>query len=92
MYKNDFIKLLAERAETTQKEAAAFLEAFDEVMMEEVFAKEDIVRLNMGTFSGYTRVTQDRKGVNPRTGEEMFIPGKQIKGYPKFRPSRAAKM
>lgn len=91
MNKVEFTKLIADKAECTQKEAVAFLNAFDEVMLEEVFAKEDSIRLGIGTFSGYTRETKDRKARNPRTGEELFIKGVVTKGYPKFKPSKAAK-
>jgi len=91
MNKIDFTKKIAEKAEMTQKEAAAFLAAFDEVMMEEIFAKEDSVRLNIGTFSGYTKETSARKGRNPKTGETIDIPAKTMHGYPKFKPSKAAK-
>lgn len=91
MNKVDFVKKIAEKAEVTQKEAMNFLAVFDEVMIEDIFAKEDSIRLGIGTFSGYTKVSEARRGRNPHTGEEIAIPKKVISGYPKFKPSKRAK-
>ena len=75
----------------TQKDMMAALEAIEETLLEDVFAEEESVRLKIGTFSGYTKTTSDRKGRNPATGEIIKIKGKTVKGYPKFKPSKAAK-
>lgn len=91
MVKNEFVKKIAERSGMTQKDTVAFLDAFCETVMQDVFAAEDSIRLPIGTFSGYTKVTNDRMGRNPLTGESLKIKGKTIKGYPKFKPSTAAK-
>jgi DNA-binding protein HU-beta len=93
MKKTDFIKMVAEKADMTQKEVTTVIDAFEEVMMEEVFAKEDSVRLAMGVFSGYTKpATKARKGRNPATGEEITIAAKPAQsGQPKVKFSKAAK-
>lgn len=91
MKKTEFIELVANKAGVTKKDATNMLAAFDEVMLEEVFAKEDSVKLGIGTFSGYTKKTNARKARNPRTGETVEVPAKTMKGYPKFKPSKAAK-
>lgn len=93
MKKTEFIKLIAEKADMTQKDVVAVVDAFEGVMMEEIFAKEDSVRLSMGTFSGYTKpATKARKGRNPATGEEITIAAKPAqKGQPKVKWSKSAK-
>ena len=91
MTKNDFIALAAERAGMTKKDLGVALEAIDDVLLEEVIAKEDSVRLKIGTISGYTKHSEARKARNPRTGETIQVPAKTIHGYPKFKPSKLAK-
>lgn len=93
MKKIDFVKLVADKADMTQKDVNAVMEAFEEVMMEEIFAKEDSVRLGIGTFSGYTKpATKERTGRNPATGETITIAAKPAqKGQPKVKFSKAAK-
>ena len=93
MKKTEFIKMVAEKADMTQKEVTTVIDAFEEVMLEEVFAKEESVRLTMGTFSGYTKpATKARKGRNPATGEEITIAAKPAqKGMPKVKFSKTAK-
>lgn len=91
MTRVEFIKLAADKADMTQKEMGEALEAIEDTLMEDVFAEEESVRLKIGTFSGYTKVTSDRKGRNPATGKEILIKGKKVSGYPKFKPSKAAK-
>lgn len=93
MKKNEFVKLIADKADMTQKDVVAVLDAFDEVMMEEIFAKEDSIRLGIGTFSGYTKpATKERKGRNPATGEAVTIAAKPAQvGQPKVKWSKAAR-
>ena len=93
MKKIDFVKLIADKADMTQKDVNAVIDAFEEVKMEEIFAKEDSVRLGLGTFSGYTKpATKERQGRNPATGETITIAAKPAqKGQPKVKFSMAAK-
>ena len=93
MKKIDFVKMVADKADMTQKEVNTVMEAFEEVMMEEIFAKEDSVRLGIGTFSGYTKpATKERTGRNPATGETITIAAKPAqKGQPKIKFSKSAK-
>lgn len=91
MNKNEFIKKIADKANATQKDVQVIIDAFQDVLLEDVIATEDSVRLKIGTVSGYTKVTNDRKGRNPLTGEELFIKGTTVKGYPKIKWSREAR-
>lgn len=93
MKKTEFVKLIADKADMTQKDVVAVLEAFDDVMMEEIFAKEDSIRLGIGTFSGYTKpATKERQGRNPATGETITIAAKPAaSGQPKIKWSKASR-
>lgn len=91
MNKTDFIKNVADRADMSQKEVTKVLDAFQDALLEDVIAKEDSVRLRMGTFSGYTKITKDRKARNPKSGEEILVKGSTTKGYPKLKWSKVAK-
>ena len=93
MKKNEFVKLIADKTDMTQKQVVDVIDAFEEVMLEEIFAKEDSIRLTMGTFSGYTKpATKERTGRNPLTGESMTIAAKpEQHGMPKVKWSKAAK-
>lgn len=91
MKKSEMINAVAAKSGASKQEVEAVINAFGEVVME-VIANEDSVKFaNVGTFSGYTKVTNDRTGRNPATGETITIKGKTQKGYPKFKPSKAAK-
>ena len=87
MKKAEFVKLMADRSGYTQKDVALLLDVFDEIMMEEIFAKEDSIKLGIGTFSGVTKPA--RMVRNPRTGEQSMSEEKH--GQPKYKPSKAAK-
>ena len=93
MQKTEFVKLVAEKSGVSQKDVSAVLSAFDDVMLEKVFAEEDSVRMGIGTFKGVTKpATKARKGRNPATGEEITIAAKpEAHGQPKIVWSKAAK-
>ena len=78
MTKVEFVKRACEKVDMTQKDMMTALEAIEETLLEDVFAEEESVRLKIGTFSGYEKVTSDRKGRNPQTGEVIEIKGKTI--------------
>ena len=93
MKKADFIALVAEKAGVTKKDAATVIDAFEDVMLENVFAPNEKVMLKMGTFEGVnTKARAARKGRNPATGEEITIAAVPAKsGQPHVRWSKAAK-
>ena len=65
MKKAEFIKLIAEKADITQKDVPAVIDAFEDVLINEIFLKEDSVRLGIGTFLGYTKpAKKERMGRN----------------------------
>ena len=86
MNKGELITSVAEKAELTKKDAEKALNAiFDSI--ENALAEGDRVQLiGFGTFEVRTRSA--RKGVNPRTKEEIDIPASQA---PVFKPGKALK-
>ena len=88
MTKSDFIKAIAERSELTQKDIKIMLDAMSDVLLFDVIAKEDSVKLgNVCTISGVTRPARTAR--NPMTGEAIEVPEKR--GYPKCKFTKAAK-
>lgn len=86
MNKNEFISMVADKAELTKKDTEKVLDAITDCI-EEILAKEDKLQLvGFGTFE--TKVRPERTGRNPKTGESVLIaqatvpvfkPGKQLK-------------
>lgn len=93
MKKNEFVKLVADKAAMSQKDVVTVMEAFETVMLENVIAVESSVRLGLGTFSGVTKAARAaRTGRNPRTGEPVEIAAVPEKhGQPHVKWSKAAR-
>lgn len=72
-------KEIAKRTNSTKDKTAAFLDAFREIVGENLSKGEDVTFNDFGKFR--MSVTDERIGRNPKTGEPMTIPRKQI---PKF--------
>ena len=68
----------------SQNIAEDMVNAFMETIKEEVAAGNSVQLIGFGTFSLGHRA--ERKGKNPRTGEEMTIAAKNV---PKFNPGQA---
>ena len=72
--KSDLISLLRDKTEFTKSGIEALLNAFSEIVSEEVLVSGKEIRIrDFGTFK--QRVSQPRKGRNPKTGEELQISG-----------------
>ena len=81
MNKAEFVKAVAEKAGIIKKDAAMVIDAVLEVIEETLKKGEEIKIVGFGTFKVVTR--KERKGRNPRTGEEIVIPAaKVVKFYP----------
>lgn len=73
MNKSEMIFAIANKAQVTKRDAGAALDAIGEILAE-TLSKDDKVKIaGIGTFE--RTVSNDRVGRNPRTGEEMTIPG-----------------
>lgn len=87
MNKTEFIAELAKKADLTKAQAQKAVNAFAEVVAEQMEAGEKIAILGFGTFSVSTR--SERKGVNPRTKETITIPARKSV---KFKPGASLEL
>lgn len=70
--KPELLAILAEKLGTTKSQADTFLDAFIEIVNDEVWNKgEDLPVTGLGKFSKKT--TAAKQGRNPKTGEAMTI-------------------
>lgn len=86
MTKQELSAAIAEKAEITKKDAEASLNAFTEVVTEELKKGEKIQLVGFGTFEVSERAA--RVGRNPQTKEEIQIPASKA---PKFKAGKALK-
>ena len=76
MNREEFVKAVAEKAGITKKDAATVVNAVLEVIEEAMKKGEEVKFTGFGTFKVVTR--RERKGRNPRTGEEIVIPAAKV--------------
>lgn len=86
MTKLELVAKIAEKAELSKKDTAAFVDAFVETVKETLQTGEKIQMVGFGTFEVVERAA--RTGRNPSTGEEMEIPACKA---PKFKASKNLK-
>ena len=76
MNKTDFIAAVAEKANLTKADAQRAVNAFAEVVTEQMNAGENIALVGFGTFSVSERAA--RKGINPKTKKSISIPARKV--------------
>lgn len=86
MNKSELIASLAEKTEFSKKDSEKFVNAFTEVVTEELSKGEKVQLVGFGTFETVHRA--ERKGRNPQTKEEITIPASVA---PKFKPGKSLK-
>ncbi|MBE6023945.1 MAG: HU family DNA-binding protein [Cellulosilyticum sp.] len=86
MNKSELVAAMATKAELSKKDAEKALKAFEDVVMEELQAGGKIQLVGFGTFEVTER--KARVGRNPKTNEEMPIPGGKA---PKFKAGKQLK-
>ena len=86
MNKTELVKVVAEQAELTQKDAAKAVDALIEIISETLAQEEKIQLIGFGTFEVRERAA--RKGRNPQTGEEIEISASKV---PAFKAGKALK-
>ena len=86
MKKAEFIKAIAKKAGTSQKEADAVLTAALATIREALKKDDSVAFLKFGTFKISKRAA--RKGRNPQTGRPLQIPASKL---PVFKASAAFK-
>ena len=86
MTKPEIIAYVSEQADISKRTAATVLDSLVGAIHESLKDKGKIKIASLGTF----RVLDldARRGVNPRTGEEMTIPAMRV---PRFTPAKALK-
>ncbi len=86
MKKNELITAIAEQTQLSKKDAEAAINAFVDVVSEELRKGEKIQLVGFGTFEVSER--GEREGRNPLTGETMTLKASKA---PKFKASKALK-
>lgn len=86
MNKTQLVEAMAQKAELTKKDAEKALVAFEETVKEELIRGGKVQLVGFGTFETVER--KPRVGRNPKTNEEIQIPGGKA---PKFRAGKALK-
>jgi len=86
MTKSQVLQALAEKAEVSKKQAAAFLDALVELAYKEVKSNGEFAFAGVGKLVKVNR--KARQGRNPATGATIQIPAKTVL---KFRVAKAAK-
>ena len=86
MNKTELVAAIAEKAGISKKDAEASVQAFTDVVAEELKKGEKIQLVGFGTFEVSERAA--RTGRNPQTGKEMTIPASKA---PKFKAGKALK-
>ncbi|MFN4111449.1 MAG: HU family DNA-binding protein [Ignavibacteria bacterium] len=76
MNKNDLIAQIAKETNLTQKRVGEIIDAILTSIVEVVKEEGSITFTNFGKFE--KRVRKERKGVNPKTGDLILIPPKEV--------------
>lgn len=76
MNKTEFIAAVAEKAGLSKVDAQKAVNAFAEVVAEQLQAGEKITLLGFGTFS--VKETAEREGIKPGTSDKITIPARKV--------------
>lgn len=76
MNKSDLISTIAKETNLTQKRVGEILDAILDSIVEVVQEEGSLTFTNFGKFE--KRVRKERKGVNPKTGDLILIPPKEV--------------
>ena len=79
MNKSEIVAMVADSANLTKRDAEAVIDAFLDCICEGLSNGEKVVISGFGTFEVRDRVA--RSGRNPRTGEEIVIPGQKTPAF-----------
>lgn len=76
MNKSELVTQIAKETNLTQKRVEEILNAILETIIEVVKEEGSITFTNFGRFE--KRLRKERKGVNPKTGDLILIPPKEV--------------
>ena len=86
MNKSELVASIAQKVGSSKKSAEENLDTLIEIISEELKNKGKIQLVGFGSFE--IRKRSDRKGKNPRTGEELRIPASTV---PVFKAGKVLK-
>lgn len=86
MNKTEFVAAIAEKAGISKTDAAKAVNAYAEVVVEEMKKGEKVQLIGFGTFEATKRPA--REGINPATKEKITIAAANV---PKFKAGKALK-
>lgn len=86
MNKAELIDLIAEKTETTKRQAETMIETFMETVTKQLKSGSEVALSGFGTFSAKKRA--GRVGINPQTKAKIQIPPVTV---PKFKPGKTLK-
>lgn len=86
MNKKELIETIRQDLQLTVRETERFINSFMEQVGQELEEGGEVRLVGFGTFKTIEKAA--RKGINPRTKEEMDIPAKRL---PKFTPGKKLK-
>lgn len=75
----ELIEKIAKKGNLTKKDSDKFLDAFIDVVGEELANNNEIFIMGFGIFE--VRERSERKGVNPQTGKEIMISAHKIPSF-----------
>lgn len=87
MNKTEFIASVAEKAGLSKADAQKAVNAFADVVVEQLKAGEKITLLGFGTFAVQDK--PERTGINPKTKEKIKIAARKVA---KFKPGAALEL
>lgn len=86
MNKSELISVVADKVDSTKKEAEGMVNAVFEAIVEALKDNDKVVLTGFGTFEVHERAA--RTGRNPQTGEDILIEGGKA---PVFKAAKALK-
>ena len=86
MNKSELVSAIAEKAAITKKDSEKYLQAFVDVVSEELAKGGKVQLVGFGTFDVAER--KAREGRNPQTGKPITIPASKA---PRFKVGKALK-
>jgi len=84
--KDALVDAIASKTDLSKKDVVSVLEAFEEVVTEEIRKENKVALTGFGTFKISNRAA--REGINPQTKEKIQIPAMRV---PKFTAGKALK-
>ena len=84
--KQELIKLLSEKTKKSQKDSAEFIDAFIEIVSDNLSQEKEVSIPGFGKF--YVSKRAAREGINPQTKEKIQIPATKV---PLFKAGKGLK-